>query len=158
MNALRSAILVFFATALWLGSLIAAAWAVSVKSNTPITIRGAGSTFASLLYAKWINAFSRTFPNVTINYDAVGSDECSVQRRIEWDRDGRRVGRIGLLRIFVGAVRRNRRDRHRSVRGHLHGDRHRLTGMLEDSNVQHHAACRTYDDRLAVRHLMQQCL
>ena len=75
MNALRSTILVFFATALWLGSLIAAAWAVSVKSNPPITIRGAGSTFASLLYAKWINAFSSTFPNVTINYDAVGSDE-----------------------------------------------------------------------------------
>ena len=75
MNALRSTILVFFATALWLGSLIAAAWAVSVKSNTPISIRGAGSTFASLLYAKWIKAFSSTFPNVTINYDAVGSDE-----------------------------------------------------------------------------------
>ncbi|HKF07384.1 MAG TPA: substrate-binding domain-containing protein [Xanthobacteraceae bacterium] len=75
MNALRSTILVFFATTLWLGSLIAAAWAVSVKSNTPIAIRGAGSTFASLLYAKWINAFSGTFPNVTINYDAVGSDE-----------------------------------------------------------------------------------
>ena len=75
MNALRATILVFFATVLWLGSLIATAPAISIKSNPPITIRGAGSTFASLLYAKWINAFSSTFPNVTINYDAVGSDE-----------------------------------------------------------------------------------
>src|SRR6516164_7290482 len=75
MNALRSTILVFFATVLWLGSLIATAPAISIKSNPPITIRGAGSTFASLLYAKWINAFSSAFPNVTIRYDAVGSEE-----------------------------------------------------------------------------------
>jgi len=75
MHALRSIILVSFATALWAASLVATAGAVSFKSNPPVTIRGAGSTFASLLYAKWINSFSSTFPNITINYDAVGSDE-----------------------------------------------------------------------------------
>ena len=34
-----------------------------------------GNLIRVILYAKWIKAFSSTFPNVTINYDAVGSDE-----------------------------------------------------------------------------------
>jgi phosphate transport system substrate-binding protein len=40
-----------------------------------VTLHGAGSTFASLLYRKWIDAYRGVAPGVSITYDAVGSGE-----------------------------------------------------------------------------------
>ena len=40
-----------------------------------VSLKGAGSTFASLLYKKWIEAYRNAAPSVSISYDAVGSGE-----------------------------------------------------------------------------------
>lgn len=71
----RCTTLTFVAAALWLGLLIVPAGAQTVKGSEPMVLRGAGSTFASLLYKKWIETYRKTDPNVSITYDAVGSGE-----------------------------------------------------------------------------------
>jgi phosphate transport system substrate-binding protein len=66
-----------------LGGVIAALWlalstpaaAQAGKIAPSVTLRGAGSTFASLLYKKWIDAFHSVSPQVLITYDPVGSGE-----------------------------------------------------------------------------------
>jgi len=40
-----------------------------------IELRGAGSTLAAPLYEKWIDAFEKTHPNISLSYEAVGSGE-----------------------------------------------------------------------------------
>jgi phosphate transport system substrate-binding protein len=40
-----------------------------------VSLKGAGSTFASLLYKKWIEAYRNAAPAVSITYEAVGSGE-----------------------------------------------------------------------------------
>ena len=40
-----------------------------------VSLKGAGSTFASLLYKKWIEAYRNAASSVSISYDAVGSGE-----------------------------------------------------------------------------------
>jgi phosphate transport system substrate-binding protein len=62
-----------FAT-LSLGSFLLAASGQSARS-AEVSLHGAGSTFASLLYKKWIEAYRSAAPAVSITYDAVGSGE-----------------------------------------------------------------------------------
>jgi phosphate transport system substrate-binding protein len=38
-----------------------------------ITLTGAGATFPALLYQVWIEKFSTVYPNISINYQAIGS-------------------------------------------------------------------------------------
>ncbi len=40
-----------------------------------LELRGAGSTLAAPLYEKWIDAFERAHPSITVHYEAVGSGE-----------------------------------------------------------------------------------
>src|SRR5262245_11598656 len=70
----RSANLKTIVATLWLGSTLLAAGAQPAWS-TEIALRGAGSTFASLLYNQWIKTYRNAYPNVSISYDAVGSGE-----------------------------------------------------------------------------------
>ncbi len=72
--------------ALWLGALSAPAAAQAGKATTSLTLRGAGSTFASLLYKKWIDAYRSVSPQVLITYDPVGSGE-GIARFIAEDVD-----------------------------------------------------------------------
>jgi phosphate transport system substrate-binding protein len=44
-----------------------------VPPTSNVTLTGAGSTFAALLYQVWSEKFSTAYPNVQINYQAVGS-------------------------------------------------------------------------------------
>jgi phosphate transport system substrate-binding protein len=75
MSSLRSTTLTGFVAALWLGSSLAPAAAQAGKIVTSISLRGAGSTFAALLYKKWIEDYRSVSPQVAITYDAVGSGE-----------------------------------------------------------------------------------
>jgi phosphate transport system substrate-binding protein len=59
---------------LWLGSLLLAAGGPPAWS-AEISLRGAGSTLASLIYKKWIEAYRSVSPSVSIAYDPVGSGE-----------------------------------------------------------------------------------
>ena len=71
----RSAPLAALVAALWFGFQAAPAAAQGMKPSDALALRGAGSTFASLLYKKWIDAYRAAAPNVTISYDPVGSGE-----------------------------------------------------------------------------------
>jgi phosphate transport system substrate-binding protein len=75
MKGLRLAILINGFVALWLASSSAPAAAQAGKIVTSLELRGAGSTFASLLYKKWIESYRSVAPQVLITYDAVGSGE-----------------------------------------------------------------------------------
>ena len=44
-----------------------------VPPSGSITLTGAGATFPGLLYQVWIEKFSAKYPNVQINYQAIGS-------------------------------------------------------------------------------------
>jgi phosphate transport system substrate-binding protein len=48
-----------------------ASWA----QNGPVSVRGAGSTFAAPLYKKWIDEYAVAHRNVSTSYDVVGSGE-----------------------------------------------------------------------------------
>jgi phosphate transport system substrate-binding protein len=68
-QAFRVALLCAFA-------LLAAPIGAKAQTSTANTlILGAGSTFAAPLYRAWINAFRKDKPNISVNYDAVGSGE-----------------------------------------------------------------------------------
>src|SRR5262245_7252855 len=71
----RSTALTLVAAALWVELLIAPAAAQTARTPQQIVLRGAGSTFASLLYRKWIDTYRKEHANVLISYDAVGSGE-----------------------------------------------------------------------------------
>ena len=71
----RSTVLTTFAVTLWLGPLAAPAPAQTGNASAAISLQGAGSTFASLLYKKWIEAYHGIAPSVSISYDPVGSGE-----------------------------------------------------------------------------------
>jgi len=47
--------------------------ATPVPPTGNVTLTGAGATFPALLYQVWIEKFSATYPNVQINYQAIGS-------------------------------------------------------------------------------------
>ncbi len=47
--------------------------ATNAASATPITITGAGSTFVNPAMSKWAFAYHEKNPNITINYQSVGS-------------------------------------------------------------------------------------
>ena len=53
----------------------AASWAQSLQSEKPVSLHGAGSTFAAPLYKKWIEEYGVAHRNVSISYDVVGSGE-----------------------------------------------------------------------------------
>jgi phosphate transport system substrate-binding protein len=53
----------------------AASWAQSPQTSAPVSLHGAGSTFAAPLYNKWIEAYGVAHRNVSISYDVVGSGE-----------------------------------------------------------------------------------
>lgn len=44
-------------------------------TSDPVSLRGAGSTFAAPLYKQWINDYVPLRPSVSISYDVVGSGE-----------------------------------------------------------------------------------
>jgi phosphate transport system substrate-binding protein len=52
-----------------------AGWSQSATVPDPVSLRGAGSTFAAPLYRKWIEEYAVLHPSVSIAYDAVGSGE-----------------------------------------------------------------------------------
>jgi phosphate transport system substrate-binding protein len=47
--------------------------ATPVPPTGNVTLTGAGATFPALLYQVWIEKFSATYPNIQINYQAIGS-------------------------------------------------------------------------------------
>ena len=47
--------------------------ATPVPPTANITLTGAGATFPALLYQVWIEKFSAAYPNIQINYQAIGS-------------------------------------------------------------------------------------
>jgi phosphate transport system substrate-binding protein len=47
--------------------------------SAALALRGAGSTFSSLLFAQWATAYHQLHPDVALQYDSVGSGE-GVQR------------------------------------------------------------------------------
>jgi phosphate transport system substrate-binding protein len=70
----RSAALTTASFALWSGSAIRI-FAQGTKTTDPVTLHGAGSTFAAPLWKKWIEEYSVAHRNVSISYDVVGSGE-----------------------------------------------------------------------------------
>src|SRR5271169_1651997 len=52
-----------------------ASWAQSSQASEPVSLHGAGSTFAAPLYNKWIEEYGVMHRNVSISYDVVGSGE-----------------------------------------------------------------------------------
>jgi phosphate transport system substrate-binding protein len=58
------------------GEALAAAGSTSgVGASQPIALRGGGSTFSQPIYQKWFETFASGRPNVTIQYEGVGSEE-----------------------------------------------------------------------------------
>ena len=53
----------------------AASWAQSPQTSAPVSLHGAGSTFAAPLYKKWIEEYGVMHRNVSISHDVVGSGE-----------------------------------------------------------------------------------
>ena len=53
----------------------AVCWAQSPQTSSPVSLHGAGSTFAAPLYTKWIEEYGVAHRDVSISYDAVGSGE-----------------------------------------------------------------------------------
>lgn len=83
MTITRSAPLAALVAALWFGFQAAPAAAQGAHASDALALRGAGSTFASLLYKKWIEAYRKAAPTVSISYDPVGSGGVS---RGSWRR------------------------------------------------------------------------
>ena len=52
---------------------LAAAVASGAALSAPLLINGAGATFPAPLYAKWFSEYNKKFPDVQINYQAIGS-------------------------------------------------------------------------------------
>ena len=50
-------------------------WAQTPQTSEPVSLHGAGSTFAAPLYKKWIEEYGVAHRNVSISYDVVGSGE-----------------------------------------------------------------------------------
>jgi phosphate transport system substrate-binding protein len=75
MTTKHSAALVSLSFALLAASADKACWAQSAPTANPVTLQGAGSTFAAPLYKKWIDEYGVSHRNVAISYDAVGSGE-----------------------------------------------------------------------------------
>jgi len=57
------------------GAASATCWAQSPQTSGPVSLHGAGSTFAAPLYKKWIEEYGVAHRNVVISYDVVGSGE-----------------------------------------------------------------------------------
>jgi phosphate transport system substrate-binding protein len=48
-------------------------WAAPARAQTPVTLQGAGATFPAPLYQRWFQEFTKTNPQVRVNYQPVGS-------------------------------------------------------------------------------------
>ena len=53
----------------------AVSWAQAPQASAPVSLHGAGSTFAAPLYTKWIEEYGVTHRDVSLSYDSVGSGE-----------------------------------------------------------------------------------
>ena len=56
-----------------LGAAVALACAVTSNAGTAITLNGAGATFPYPIYSKWFDEYHKIKPDVSINYQAIGS-------------------------------------------------------------------------------------
>lgn len=77
------------------------------SAGAPISLRGAGSTFASLLYKKWIDTYRGTYPNVSITYDAVGSGEGIARfaaEMVDFAGSDLRLSNAEIAKIRNGAI------------------------------------------------------
>src|ERR1700693_6200830 len=58
-------------------SLIASSWSLSspskAKAAGSVLINGAGATFPNPIYAKWFDEYHKVHPDVSINYQSLGS-------------------------------------------------------------------------------------
>jgi phosphate transport system substrate-binding protein len=74
-------------------------WAQSPQTSGPVSLHGAGSTFAAPLYTKWSEEYGVAHRNISISYDAVGSGEGvkGVASEIKLPRDV-------YVDIFVGVI------------------------------------------------------
>jgi phosphate transport system substrate-binding protein len=63
------------AVAATVASVVVAAATTSRAAEPEIWVQGAGATFPAPLYKKWIDAYTKSHPGVSITYDAVGSGE-----------------------------------------------------------------------------------
>ena len=61
------AILIFSLTSVVIG------YHFFVPKTTTVTLMGAGATFPYPLISKWVQEFHKIYPNITINYQAIGS-------------------------------------------------------------------------------------
>jgi phosphate transport system substrate-binding protein len=59
----------------FLGVASAVCWGQGPQTSGPVSLHGAGSTFAAPLYTKWIEEYGVAHRNISISYDAVGSGE-----------------------------------------------------------------------------------
>jgi phosphate transport system substrate-binding protein len=66
-------LLVLALTLFWVSS--EASWAQSPQTSGAVSLHGAGSTFATPLYTKWIDEYGVAHRDASISYDAVGSGE-----------------------------------------------------------------------------------
>jgi phosphate transport system substrate-binding protein len=66
-----------FSLAVFTVSLIASSWSLSSPSKAEaagsVLINGAGATFPNPIYAKWFDEYHKVHPDVSINYQSVGS-------------------------------------------------------------------------------------
>src|ERR1700674_2076276 len=70
---LAGCMLVFSLT--FLGVTSAVCWGQGAQTRGPVSLHGAGSTFAAPLYTKWIEEYGVAHRAISISYDAVGSGE-----------------------------------------------------------------------------------
>lgn len=66
--ALATAVLLFWGTLLFVG-----ACSTSSGPSNQIRLNAAGATFPYPIYSKWFNVYQQQHPNVSINYQAIGS-------------------------------------------------------------------------------------
>lgn len=59
----------------WLHACLAARVSLSDTNAATVELSGAGATFPGPLYQKWFASFTKRFPAITIEYNAVGSGE-----------------------------------------------------------------------------------
>ncbi len=55
------------------GALVAAAAAAPLSAQSEVRITGAGATFPYPVYSRWVLEYTRSRPNVEVNYQSIGS-------------------------------------------------------------------------------------
>jgi phosphate transport system substrate-binding protein len=96
-------------------SLITPACFAQTATADPVSLRGAGSTFAAPLYKQWIGDYAAVRPSVSIAYDVVGSGE-GVRRflldaldfagsdEILTDAEAARAGGAVMIPVTAGMI------------------------------------------------------